>query len=139
VPPSALLDPFDLAAEVGDEHVGDRGHVSWRGDPEGDSGLKALEVAGASGEGHRRVQRERASALVSQWSQDGEAVRARGVSDDLAGPDHVCGRQLADHSGERVIGYRDDQDVASRGRDLDRRQQARLGKQRRDAMPRDVG
>jgi hypothetical protein len=122
--PGRLGDADRLGAHLNDERLADapRGLVGvGRGDAEA-AGGDSLEVLGAAGERHDRVQGERQGAVLDGRPQDLDAVRAAGVHDDLAGPQRFGGGEPADHPGEGVVGQRE-QDQVGPGDDLVRRQE----------------
>ena len=73
-----LRHPHRLAAHLDDERLGDRAQLLERGHAERRAG-QPVEVLGASGEGHHRVQGEREHAAGRRGVEHPDALRARGV------------------------------------------------------------
>ena len=81
--PRRLRHPHRLAAHLEHERLGDRAQLVRRGDAEGRA-VEPVEVLGASGEGHHRVQGQGDHAPCRRGVEHADALRAGGVRDELA-------------------------------------------------------
>jgi hypothetical protein len=120
-----LGDPDGLGAHLDDAP---RGLVAVRGGDAEAAGGDALEILGATGEGHHGVQGERQRAVLGGGGEHVDAVRATGVHDDLPGAQRASGGEAAEHAGQGVVGQ-GEQDQVGAGDDLVRRQQRDTGQQ----------
>ena len=73
------------------------------------------DVLGTAGEGHDRVQGQREHAVRGGRVEHGDALRTRGVHDDLAGPEAPRGGKTADQAGQDVVGHGEQDEVRSGG------------------------
>jgi hypothetical protein len=59
------------------------------------------------------VQGKRQHAKRGSGVEDGNAVRARGVHEDLARTKHAHAHQASDHTRQRVVGHREHHEVGT--------------------------
>ena len=106
-----LGDPLHGAAELAHQPLGQRAQVVRGGHPERDALAQPFCVGVGAGERHGRVQRQRTCAAHDDGREHTEPVRTGRVRHHLAGPD----RQVRHDRGQRVVGYRENDQICVRG------------------------
>jgi len=109
--PVLFGDEHRLADHLDHQRLGHRPQLVRGGHPERDAG-QPVDVVGAPGEGHDRVQGQRNGAAAGGRLQDGQAVPSAGVRQQAAGQVRARRTEPGDQAGQDVVGHRHQDQVA---------------------------
>jgi len=98
----------------------------------------AFEIGICAGKCHGRVERNGARAAAGECFQRPKTVPSARMGDHLSGMNCACGRELFGDPDERIVGNRDEQNVASSG-DLSRVRDRNTGDQGADTKGGHIG